>query len=275
MAVKLIGKSKKLGGGIGFVDITFVMLLFMTWVFFANAWKNPLANTMLGVTSVIITFYLIAKYAGVLRFLELTKPFWTITGFMSIPVWYFTFMILPMPGGSFSATDITPNLLDFFISPAIATNILQSWAFALTEGLLAGILLAFFMGVARKRAGTKKKQQTNIVAVILLIAIFMSFIHVSVAVAMAKAGVFEPGILFGHQVLSFGIMLIGAVFFPMVGIVMLLAPHVVKNLIAFNAPTSMWIGIFIIFIVLDLMSWFFAKKKEKQSVRSQVSAFVK
>lgn len=269
---------KKRVGNIDFVDITFVIILFMFWVFMANAWKDPLSNTMLALCSVILTFYLIAKYTGVLKSLELTRPVWTLTALISIPIWLFTFYILPPAGGDLPASAIVPNMVEFFIKPESATIALQVFGFAIVESIIAGILAAFFIGVGKKRAqGNVKKQKYNIIGVILMIAIFMAFLHISLTVKLAEAGVLPPEIMWGHQILSFGLLLIGfAIFNPLFAMVIMVAPHITKNLLVYGSGnTGAWIAAITFFIVMDVMSFFFAKKKEQREVVSGLKAFIR
>lgn len=263
--------NKKVVNRIDFVDITFIVLMVVTWVFIANAWQDPLAATMLSVTVFISLFYLIARYVGVLQFLEVTRPTWTITALLFIVVWLGVFMLLPPPAGQYAPEKITPNMLEFFVSKTASTNFLQSWAFPVTESLFAGVLLAFFVGVGKIRAlGNPRKQQLNIIAVILLISIIMSMLHVSIAARFAEAGVYSPAVTFGHQILSFALMLIAGVF---LGMPALISSHVVKNLLVFGTP-AMWTFAFTVFIILDILSIVFARNKERTQYARQLNRFI-
>lgn len=267
--------KKRVSGGIDLVDIIFIILLFMSWVFIANAWKNPLANTMLAISSAILAFYLIAKYTGVLKFLEITIPSWTITAIVSIPIWMISFLVLPAPGNSFAGAQVTENALEFFISSASATTFLQGWLFPITESLLAGILVAVFISFGTRKGLTEKKKKGGIIAAILLISIFMSLLHISVAASLAQAGVYSPSVLFGHQLFSFGILLIIGVFTP-AGIPGMISAHVAKNLLVYaGASAGIWIGAFALFIIMDILSVVFARGKEKASYRQAASTFIK
>lgn len=262
--MKSLNKSSFRFGGIDFVDITFIILVFLAWVFVANAWKDTLSNTMLGISVLAFSLYFLSRFTGALKFLELTRPFWTISALISIPVWLISFALIPAPTNTFTPEAGVENALNYFIGQTSATVTLQGFLFPITESILAGILVAFFLGVGQKRAANQKKQRLNVVAVVLLVSIAMSLLHISIVEDYAQAGVFTPGIVFGHQLLSFAIMLIFALLTPF-GLPGLIATHIAKNLLVYGNSPGVWIAGFVFFITMDVMSFVFAKGKEKKS----------
>lgn len=257
--------KKRQGGGVEYVDTAFIILVVMAWVFIANAWKDPLASTMLVVSVFACSFYLVAQYTGVLKSLELTRPFWTISGLLSIPIWYITFLILPAPAGSYIAPQGIENTLVFFLGGK-GTEIFVQTMFVIVESIMAGVIGGFFIGVGKERAKTRKKQEFNIIAVILMVAIFMALAHINFVVRVAQAGVYNPYILFGHQVLVFGILMIGLVLTPF-GMPWLIAAHMTKTVLLVVAFGNIWAWIVLIafYIIMDIASYYLGSKKERQS----------
>jgi len=248
----------------------------MAWVFMANAWKDPLANTMLGVSGVVLSIYLISRFTGALSFLELTRPFWTVSALVSIVIWNLVFAMLPVSSSSSTGATqaISRNMLEYFVSPDVATNFLQSWLFPVTESLLVAVVVAFFVGVAYKRGlGNPKRAGLGIVGAVLIGSVFGAILHISIAVTLAESGTVSPMVLFAHQLLSFFIFIAMGVFTPF-GAVAIISSHIIKNALVFATP-AIWIAIFSIFILLDVLSYIFAHKKEKSGYIQSINAFVK
>jgi len=248
------------------IDITFIVVMFMIGIFIANAWKDPVSLIMLTITSLILAMFFLSRLTGALGFLEITKPFWTITAILSIFIWTLVFMFLPAAGVSTAsglATDvITQNTLDFFLPAEISVNIIQSFYIPIVESLLVAFIVSFFAAVGIKQSfGSRRRANSNIVFAVIIAAVFGALIHIAIAVQLATIGVYDTSVIFGHQLLSFFIMVVIGVFTP-AGTAGIIVSHVVKNLLVFGTPT-VWIFSFVIFILLDILSFVFAARKEK------------
>ena len=239
---------------ITFLDISLILLLLMSWILVSQVWADPIVNTMLTLSAVGLVLYIIAKFTGFLNFMKLTIPTWTISGLISLPIWYFYLTIIPTSGGTGASSlsdSITEGVLSRFFNPDSIVRFMQIIMFPSTESLWVIFLFAFFLGVAlRKHKGVLQGHQSSAIGPLVIVSAFWSLLHSSVAEKLQKSGVIDFDISLWQQFLSFFIFIATGIVFLAPGIV---SSHVVKNLIVFGDATW-FIGIFLIFILLDVLS---------------------
>ena len=248
------------------VDIIFIFFNLLIWIFIVNAWKDPIANAMLSISVFILSTYFLARFTGIFGFLEITKPFWTISAILSILVWNVVFKFIPAIKSSVTAPSeaISRNMLETFVSASTSTSFLQIFMFPLIESLLIAVIVSFFVGFSRTGRGFSG---LALFGAILLTSVFGALIHIAVAVKLAEAGVVTQNVLFGHQFLSFFIFTgMGILFFGTPGII---ASHIIKNALVF-ASVNLWYIIFAFFILMDILSIISARQKEKRGYMQTV-----
>jgi hypothetical protein len=253
-------------GRVSIGDIIIVLVLAMLWFLLVQVSDSFVIVAMSGLAWFIVAMFFISKYTGVLSYLKLLKPTWTISYLISVPIWYLVFAILPQVKGSSLASTISQegiNLLSKILPMNIIEWFLNSWMFGSTESLLAILLIAIFIGVASSKSRFKTNNKGTIAAIFIVVG-FMALLHTGIALLQDKG--LGVTITLIHQLVSFFIMVIIGIFLHAPG---LIASHVAKNDIVFG-----FTYVSIIFcVILDIISLISSKRNPENKIIKKIGGF--
>src|SRR3990167_6017685 len=198
---------------IGLIEIIFTLFLSVAWFITSRLWKGEVASFMFTISMVLITIYLLTRVSGILPFMELSVPTWTISAVMGIFIWKVLFAFLPDPTSSSSAVSPeTGSIFTQFFSSTSFNQFLQGWVVPVTESLfiLLGVALVAGFAVGKERMGKLASQKfngLNALLVVLIWAALASLLHAEVASQIAAEGTFQFNTVLIHQFVSFMVMI--------------------------------------------------------------------
>lgn len=259
--------SKPSSANVNILDFILLVVLLMSWFLVAQVWDNPLPNTMFSVTILYLVISIISKFTGFLKFTKISLPTWTLSAFISIPVWAFLLVIIPTTDStnvaSTLSTSITEGVLSSFFSHNDIVRLMQVILFPITESLLIIFLFAMFGGLSSNSNNTVGKSTTpKLIIPLFIVAAFGAIIHIVVATNLNLTGDISFDISILQQFLSFFIFIATGIIFRAPGII---TSHVVKALLIFGT-TGWWLAIFGIFILIDIISLLLNKSSTKDII---------
>lgn len=265
----MVATERTKSSGVNFVDITVVLLLAMLWFFVVQVSPTPIVIAMSGVIWFLLTIMVVSRFTGFLSYLKLTKPTWTISYFISIPIWQIVFAFLPQEKLSSAVSNEGSTAIIGKIVPEYIFNWgVNSFMFAFTESLLIVFLVSFFIGVAINKSRLAGQNKSGQIYAILLVAGFASLLHTAVAISLKEAGTFSITVVLVHQLVAFFIMIIMGMFF---GAPAIISSHIAKNDLVNAIGGLMWISI-IFCIIMDVVSMI-VSPREKNTLISKERNF--
>jgi len=259
------------GEGVSTGDIIIVLLISMAWFFLVQVSSSFVVVAMSGVAWFMVAIYIISRFTGFLSYMRLSKPTWTISYLISIPIWMLLFSVLPAQKLPSAITEGSKYILDQIIPPQVLDWMVNSLFFGITESLLIVFLVAFFIGIAVKKSGKMNiGNSKGELAAIIFVAAFSALLHTGVALLSASSGNFNLTTVLIHQLVAFFIMIILGMFFGAPGII---APHIAKNDLVYSAVGLWWVSL-LICIIIDLTALFAGGKGgAKRQIKDTVGRF--
>lgn len=253
--------------GVNWLDMTFIIILFMSWLFITQVWESNLAVTLFSLTGLLLSVYIISRLSGFLQFIKISIPTWSISGLISIPLMFLLLAIIPSKSsvaGSSIAEKITEGVLSQFFSQNGIVRFIQIYLIPITESLFIIFILAFFLGVASRKGQNFNSSSKKSIAPLFMMGGFGALLHTSIAEALEKEGTITFGVSLGQQFLSFFLFAFMGLFLFAPAII---TSHVIKNLIVFGT-FGWWIGTFAFFIIMDLAIITLTKNNSQQKKQS-------
>jgi len=256
------------GSGINFIDITVVLLIAMLWFFVVQISPTPIIIAMSSVAWFVLVVFILSRFTGFLSWMKLTRPTWTITYLISVPIWYILFSFLPQEKiASAVSSGVATGVIGRIIPEYVFNWFVNGWLFAFTESLLVAFLAAFFIGIALKKSTNINVNRSGQFYAIIFVVGFAALLHTAIAYLMAEAGTFSVTTVLLHQFVSFFVMVILGMFFGAPGII---ASHIAKNdlVLAVGGLNLFSIGFC---IVMDIISFVVSPKSETKLISKEAS----
>ncbi|MFW9872649.1 MAG: hypothetical protein ACFFG0_06060 [Candidatus Thorarchaeota archaeon] len=264
----VLGKIKTKGAGVTLVDVLIVLFMSIFTYFVAQAWDNPLAPHFVSIGFALIPIYLIAMFTGYFKILKLTRPTWTVSAIISIPIW----PVISRLSSSLSEQQFAENnpLVRLFgvsfFNNAIQSFIVPFYETIILVGLIIGIILIFRnqnFDKSKSIIGGLRREKRSIIPILLIfLGAVGGLFHYVIAFTLSDQQQIAFNTFMAHQFISFYIFALFSLIFGLSGGI---ASHIIKNLLAFGTAPII-LGFFILFIILDIISLFTTPKA--QSSRS-------